>query len=146
MSQVQSTTQVETKTMSRLTWVLNQDGSPYKAEFQGMEITIPANRQKIFKHVREGGNLMEYLAASKFKSDYKMPQGFHKDGSPIYGPKALYLEEMTDEESAKVGAKSKAELKKLELVEEKKVRRKVKEALDKIPEGPHKTAASDDEE
>lgn len=141
MANVQPSTQTETASMARLTWVLNRDEAPYKAEFQGMQITIPADKQKIAKHVRDGGNLMEYLAASKFKSDLKQPQSFSSTGEPLFGPKALFLQELTDEEEAAITGKSKTDLKKQVASEEKKVRRHMKAALDKIP---NKTAVIDD--
>jgi hypothetical protein len=133
----------ETASMSRLAWVLNKSDQPYRAEFQSIDITIPADRQKIAKHVRDGGNLMEYLAACKFRSDYKQPQSFAKDGTPIFGTKELYIQELTDEELEAIAGKTKADLKKQALVEEKKVRRTMKAALDKIP---NKVLAPNDED
>lgn len=141
----QSTTHIETASMSRLTWVLNRDSDSYKAEFQGMKIEIPGNSEKIGKHVRDGGNLMEYLAARKFITDLKQPQRFTDRGEPVFGPKALYDKELTDEEAAKYSSKSKSDLKKLEVLEEKKIRRKVKEATDKN-KNPNKVSLADQEE
>lgn len=128
-----TTQQIETRTMSRLCWVLNHDSQPYKAEFQGMNIVIPAFNEKIAKHVRDGGNLMEYLAACKFRSDYKQPQSFTQKGEPIFGLKCLRVEELSDEEREKIEGKTAKDIAKEVLTEEKKIRAKIKKETAKNP-------------
>jgi hypothetical protein len=134
MAATQPSIQGEVSTMSRLVWVLNRDPEhSYKAEFQGVKIEIPADRQKIAKHVRDGGNLMEYLAARRFITDYKQPQGMTASGEFIFLSKELYDQELNEDELKSITGKSKADLKKLEVQDEKKARRKLKEELAKVP-------------
>lgn len=125
------------KSSNRWVWILNRDVEPYKAEFQGLDITIPPNMQKIAKHVRDGGNLMEYLAACKFVRDFKQPQKWvpTRGGGlePIFGVKALLEHEMTEDEVETILGKTKTDLKKDAATEEKKARRDLKKSLDKIP-------------
>jgi hypothetical protein len=136
------TSHVETSSMARLTWVLNRADRPYKAEFQGMQITIPPRYQKIAKHVRDGGNLMEYLAARKFIVDFKQPQEFTQKGEPLFFSKELIDEPLTEDELKAISGKSSNDLKKEAASDEKKVRRELKKALDKIP---NKVAVADEE-
>lgn len=134
-----------TSISSRLVWVLNRDTQPYKAEFRGMEIIVPPNMQKIGKHVRDGGNLMEYLEACKFVRDLKQPQKWVPDRSgkfePVFGIKALCEVELTPEEFAKYVGKTKDDIKKEVASEERKAKRTLKKELDKVP---NKQAAVED--
>ncbi len=132
---------------SRLVWVLNRDTNPYKATFRDVEITVPPNMEKIPKHVRDGGNLMEYLEACKFVRDLKQPQKWVPDRGgkfePIFGIKALCEVELTPDEFKKIVGKTKDDLTKESLTEERKAKRVLKKELDKIP---NKTLATDEEE
>lgn len=132
---------VELSSLSRPAWVLNTDINPYKAEFQGVQITIPPMAQKIAKDFREGGNLFPYLTACKFRSDYKQPQSWTQKGEPIFGPKALQVVELSEDELTLIYKQSKTDLKKQEAADEKKVRRVLKKELDKTS---NKIAVSED--
>src|SRR4051812_35259934 len=60
----------------RLVWVLNKDHMPYTGTYGGVKITIPPNHEKIAKRAADGGNLMPYLEARRFITDFLEPQGF----------------------------------------------------------------------
>jgi len=131
---------------SRLVWVLNRDAAPYAATFQGIKITIPANMEKIGKHVRSGGNLMEYMAACRFVRDLKQAQGYTMDSmgkpSATFGNKALCEIELNAEEFAIYVKKTAAEVKRDVVQEEKKARKTLTKELDK---NPNKVVVSEDE-
>jgi len=133
---------------SRLCWVLNRDPNrSYKAEFRGTVIEIPPGHQKIAKHVRDGGNLMEYLEACKFVRDLKQPQEYLPDPrngqfEPRFFTKELYEQELTTEEFNKIVGKSKEDLKKDAAAEERKARKTNSKAIDDTP---NKVAISEDE-
>lgn len=139
------------QTSSRLVWVLNRHRTePYRAEFRGMEITIPANFEKIPRHVRDGGNLMEYLEACKFVRDFKVPQKWVPNPrtgqvEPIFSTKELFEEEMTAEEVKKILQKSTAELKKEVAAEERAARKVLTKELNKNPNKVALTTSEDDE-
>lgn len=129
--------EVNTNLSNRLVWVLNRDGAPYTANFQGMDITVPANSEKIPKHVRDGGNLMQYLDARHFITDLKQPQSYHTspagDRTPVFGPKALYDQALTQVEFDKIVGKKPEQMKKEAASEERKARKKLNEELLKSP-------------
>lgn len=131
----------------RLVWVLNRDGKPYKGTFQGQALVIPANLEKIGKLYYEGGNLMPYLAAREFITEYKEPQDWVMDKSgkpqPIFGPKALDSYELTEEEFVKFVNKSSSQIKKELAAEERSARKNLTKELEKRP---GKIAAADDED
>ena len=135
MAQAQNTATLNTTDQfpsNRLVWVLNTHTDPYKAEFQGTRIVVPAMCEKIPKHVRDGGNLMEYLAARKFIGDFKQPQGKTETGEPIFGPKALQSIELTEKERAEITGTSKTDVAKEAAAEERKARRSLTENLKKV--------------
>lgn len=116
------------QTSARLVWVLNRDVRPYKAEFRGMEIIVPPNMEKIPKHVREGGNLLEYLEACKFVRDLKQPQEWKMDSNgkpqPMFYSKMLLEQELTEDEYKTIVRKTSVQIK----TEMKKEEKKAKEA------------------
>lgn len=131
-------TQTELDTSSeRLVWVLNLDGKPYKAIFRSMNVVIPANLEKIGKHVRDGGNLMHCLEAEKFLGDLKQPQGWHEDPdtgtrTAIFGPKALKITELTPTEYKELVGKSSDQIKKDMAKEEKKASKSLSKELGNV--------------
>lgn len=142
-------TETDLRTSSaRLVWVLNRDTMrSYKAEFRGLQIEIPKDRQKIAKHVRDGGNLMEYLEACKFVRDLKQPQEWVPDGAGKFEPrfytKELYEQELTAEEFEQiVGQKTKDFFKKEAAAEERKARKASQKAIESHTK---KVQASEDE-
>lgn len=131
---------------SRLVWVLNRDEKEYKGTFQGIKIVIPPDLQKVPKHVRDGGNLMGYLDARHFITDLKEPQGFQEmpngDRLPIFGPKALFSKDLTEEEFKKYVGKTDAQVKKELAADERRMSKKLTQELNKIPK---KVAVGDDD-
>lgn len=131
----------------RLVWVLNRDGKPYKGTFEGQPIVIPENLQKIGKLYYEGGNLMPYLAARQFITDYKEPQEWVMDKSgkpqPVFGPKALDSYDLTAEEFNTYVRKTSSQLKKELAAEERRARKNLSKELENRP---NKIAAADDED
>ena len=87
--------QLVTQEMNRLVWVLNSHNQDYTEEFRGDKITVPANNQKIYKRIEEGGSLMPYLAARKFLGQPKAAGQILPDGTWYTPPKSLRTEEMT---------------------------------------------------
>jgi hypothetical protein len=148
MAIAQVSTQAELDTSSeRLVWVLNLDGKPYRASFRSMDVNIPANLEKVAKHARDGGNLMHILEAEKFLGDLKQPQGFHEDPNtgtktPIFGPKALKIVEMTPTEYTELVGKSKDQIQKTLAKEEKAAGKKLTNELGKVP---NKVSADEDD-
>lgn len=132
---------------SRLVWVLNRDAKPYKGTFEGIKLVIPANHEKIGKKHHQGGNLMPYLAARQFITDYKEPQDWIQDRAgklePVFGPKALYDQELNTEEYLRYVGLNKEQIKKAAILEEKRARRKISDELKKTP---NKIAMKDDED
>ena len=147
MAIAQVSTQAELDTSSeRLVWVLNLDGKPYKANFRTMDVVIPANLEKVARHARQGGNLMHILEAEKFLGDLKQPQGWNEDPhtgtkTPIFGPKALKIVEMTPTEYADLVGKSKEQIQKDIAREEKAAQKKLTNELGKVS---NKVAADED--
>lgn len=137
VAQVSTQTELDT-TSERLVWVLNLDEKPYKAQFRSMNISIPPMLEKIAKHARDGGNLMHALEAEKFLSDLKQPQGFNEDPmtgtrTPIFGPKALKLMELTPTEFTELVGKSSDQIKKDKAKQEKAAQRTLTSELAKNP-------------
>lgn len=131
----------------RLVWVLNRDRKEYKGTFQGKPLVIPPDLEKVGKIYYEGGNLMPYLAAREFITDFKEPQDWVMDKAgkpqPIFGPKALDSYELTPEEFDKYVRKTSSQLKKELAAEERKARKTLSKELDKRS---GKIAAADDED
>lgn len=148
MSTYAMQTDASPKTAQRLVWILNRDVEPYVAEYQGLKVTIPPSGEKIAKHARDGGNLMPYLDARHFITDLKQPQKWVMDprgGSPqpVFGIKALYSHELTEDEFNKIVGKTKTEVKKEAILEEKRVRKSLTKALN---ERSNKVKLEDDED
>jgi len=126
-------------TSSRLVWVLNRDLVPYKGTFQGDQIVIPPNMEKIPKLVTNGGNLMPYMDARRFIVDLKEPQSFDMDNmgkpQPRFGIKALIDQELTADEVAKFLNKTPTQLKREAVAEEKTAARNLSKELNKARPG-----------
>jgi hypothetical protein len=132
---------------SRLVWVLNNDRNhSYAGHFEGGVVTIPADRQKIPKLFSQGGNLMPYLSARHFITDFKEPQGWEKDRhgkeNPIFRTKELYHEELTAEEYARIVKKTPEQLKKEKIADSK---RAVKRLNKELNERPNKVELAEDD-
>lgn len=131
---------------ARLVWVLNRDENPYIGHYRGTRIEVPAEKAKIAKRYDQGGNLMPYLEAREFITDLKEPQKYEPDGAgkmqPIFGPKALFSQELNQDEFDKIVGKSKEQLKKEAAQDERKARKKLNSELAKVP---NKIAVGDDE-
>jgi len=113
-------TQFDSTHSGRLVWILNRDiKRDYKESFRDEAITIPANQKKIPKHVRDGGNLMEWLPARRFLMQPSSPYEALPNGEVINMGKPLFTEELTDEERAEIQGKSKKDLTKAAKEEEK---------------------------
>lgn len=133
---------------SRLVWVLNGDIKPYKGNFRGTPVVIPANREKIPLRAEKGGNLMPYLEARRFITDYKDPQDFVMDNygkpQPVFGLKYLIDQELTVPEYETITGKSvtSADSKKAAIAVEKKAARELTKELGKRA---NKIAITEDE-
>lgn len=120
----------------RLVWVLNRDSRSYKATFRRMKIEIPPKYEKIGKHVRDGGNLMEYLEACKFVRAFKEPQEWKMDAGgvpqPVFYPKMLFEEELSEAEFAQFVKKTPTQVRKEVAQEEKAAKETHKKAVSKV--------------
>lgn len=135
------------ETGNRLVWVLNRDMRySYKGTHQGVKVEIPAAHQKIAKHFTQGGNLMPYIEARAFITDYKEPQDFVMDRNgkpqPIFRTKELYDLELSAEEYDEIVGKTSKQGKKELAAEEKRARKTLSEELGKRP---GKVAVTDEE-
>lgn len=96
--------QFDSSATNRLVWILNSDPErDYVEQYKDIEITIPKYLGKIPKHVKDGGNLMEWLSARRFLGQPIQPSQKTPQGEVIHMGKPLRTVEMTDEERNKYG-------------------------------------------
>lgn len=122
---------------NRLVWVLNRDIKySYKANWRGIKVCIPPDKEKIAKRFEDGGNLFPYLEAVKFVRDLKEPQEWIDDGGgkpqPIFRTKELFEHELTKEEFDKIVGKTEATVKKEIVLAEKSAKRTFKKTMDNV--------------
>jgi len=88
---------------NRMVWILNSHTEAYTEKFRGgVEITVPANDEKIMKHITKGGNLCEFLAARRFIGQPKAQAQVAVNGRYLSPPKALRTMELTETEINKL--------------------------------------------
>lgn len=109
---------------NRLVWVLNRDPErDYHEKYKDEDVMIPKNLRRIPKLLKDGGNLMPWLAARKFLGQPVTPSSKTPQGEIINMGKPLCTSELTDEERMELSGTNVVQLKKIkdaELQAEKK--------------------------
>lgn len=95
--------QFDAAATNRLVWILNSDPErDYTEEYKDLTITVPKYLGKVPKHVKDGGNLMEWLSARRFLGQPIQQSQKTPHGEVIHMGKPLRVVELTDEERAEL--------------------------------------------